>query len=128
MKSKRRRKGVLVTTEALLVGFLLALIISILGMYTLRNITVGSGKITQTTVDGSLCGEVLIVKNVGKQPAKIKFANGISPNADITSQLGLPVTLGPGETREFHLNTVYGEVVLSGDNFRTVYIKNDCSG
>lgn len=123
-----KRKGITSVAEAILVGGLIALILSIFASYTLGYLSVGKPTIKQSTIDATLCGRVLIIKNTGKVDVKITDVKGTSPLEDLSTELNLPVTLEAGHSLPYQLNKTYDMVVITGEGFTSVSVKNDCLG
>ena len=123
---RQARRGLSILTEALLVSLFVALIVFVAFMavsYVFR----GQGELTQTILDGRLCGYVLTVSNLGEVEAKITDAYGVTGESmEEVTDVFPSRTINPGEAVQVDLPSLYDEVIIVGENFEKLVVKNDC--
>lgn len=127
---RRHIKGQSITIEALVVG-MASLVIVALAMRYITSFMV-SPAIVQGMLEGRLCGRVLLVSNVGRTQITVDSALAVMVNGSTVTitHLFSPPTLRPGDTVKVILPmTAEAELVtITGRDFPTVVIKNECKG
>lgn len=121
MSSKALRAAL--TVEALIISGIVAFLLAyalIYGITALRP----NPQVVQTTLDANLCGSVLVIKNVGKHPAKIDTV--VADGLFLSNMLNLPITLAPGQDVRYRLPAAYSSITITGENFNVLNVKNSC--
>jgi len=117
----RGARGALLSIEALLVS-LAVIVCAVLALWLVHSLARPYPHIAQTIVDAALCGRELVIKNVGKVPAKI---TGIITPGGI-NLIHAPITLAHSQTLVRDVGAVYPKLTIVGENFKPVIVKNAC--
>lgn len=128
---RSRVKGQALTIEALVIGLASLLIIA----FALRYVTslIVTPTLTQGRVEARLCGNVMLITNVGKTTVTIDSAMGYSQTSGVTNSFLHfinPRTLQPGQTVKVIIPTSYplDYASISGRDFPSIVVKNECRG
>lgn len=127
--SVKRTKGMAITTEVLIIGLATLIILAFAYRYAASFMV--NPTMSQTNLEGRLCGYVVMLTNNGRLPASITDAYTLySDGTSIVFVHLIGVTINPGETRTFLIPTtsrVPNRVVVVGQNFPTVTLVNECA-
>jgi len=128
-KTPRKVHGLVITMEALMTAIFILILLAIAFTYAM-NMLGTSVKLEKTKLDGTLCGQVLVLKNVGTVKAIITHAYGVDPDTgnrvEITTQLPQTV-LDPGDEFTVTLQKAYTKIYIVGENFELVTLNNECT-
>ena len=119
-----RKRAVALTTEAILLGAVLTVLIVVGAYYVLSSFASQHVTVRDTVVMADYCGELLYVENTGAHTAVIEYIlapDGSQASANVT----FPYYLPPGSYIVVKTGA-YPYLSIVGDNFAPVHVDNGC--
>lgn len=120
-------KGQSITIEALLIGMASLILIALALRFS--SMLISPVTVVQGRIDGVLCGNVILVSNVGRQTVTVESAVAVYGNgtvSTVTSHFN-PRTLQPGQTVKVVLSASPNYVTITGADFPAVTLRNECT-
>ncbi|MEM4818865.1 MAG: hypothetical protein QXQ91_00915 [Nanopusillaceae archaeon] len=128
MPPRRLIKGYAVTTEALLAGMVVMIVVALMTRLALNMMQPAT--LTRGVVEGALCGSTLILQNTGRTPVTVvsawAFSGGLTRR--LTDLEG--TTLNPGGVVRLNVsvaNRLPTHVVIAGRGFHQIVLYNSCA-
>lgn len=118
-------RGASATVELVIIGILSVVLIGAAYVYS-TNIAATRSEERVTTVDAVLCGNVLIIKNLGDVDADITRIYGVTGDGALEDTGAGGFRLRSRETRVLRLPKTYTAVAVAGYGIRTLIVANGC--
>lgn len=128
MPSRRLIKGYAVTTEALLAGMVVMIVVALMTRLALNMMQPAT--LTRGVVEGALCGSTLILQNTGRTPVTVVNAWAFSGGLSVRLFSLEGTTLNPGDVVRLNVtvaNRLPTHVVIAGRGFHQVVLYNSCA-
>ncbi|MEM4429710.1 MAG: hypothetical protein QXM08_00920 [Thermofilaceae archaeon] len=128
MPPRRLIKGYAVTTEALLAGMVVMIVVALMTRLALNMMQPAT--LTRGVVEGALCGSTLILQNNGRTPVTVVSAWAFSDGLSVRLFSLEGTTLNPGDVRLLNVSVagrLPTHVVIAGRGFHQVVLYNSCA-